>query len=334
MATDAVRKPTRKIGLEEHFAAPMLDAERYDGPIMAHFNPAGVKKMESELADFDDERIPLMDATGIDVMVLSQTSPGVQVEKDAVKATRLAREANDYLAARIARHPRRFGGFAHLALQDPTGAADELQRCVEQLGFAGALINHHTLGEYLDADKFSVFWERVTALDVPVYLHPADPYDAPHVYQGVAALYGPAWTWNCETGAHALRLVFGGTFDRFPTAKLIVGHMGETIPFYLWRLDSRVPLVDPSFKGVPSEKVRKHLYVTTSGVCSSAALRCAIDEMGVDHVLFSTDYPMEDARIAADWIDSAPLTGEERAKVCHANAERILKLGKAHPAGT
>ena len=136
---------------------------------------------------------------------------------------------------------------------------------------------------------------------------------------------GPVWPWNCETSAHALRLVFAGTLDRFPGARLILGHMGETLPFYLWRLDSRAKLVVPQMPRPPSQIVRERIAITTSGVCSDAALRCSIEEIGIDNVLFSTDYPYEDAKIAADWIDAAPLSTDERAKVCYANARRLLR---------
>jgi len=314
-----------KIALEEHFDAPAMVAAGYDAADLARFPRESGSRIRRLLEDLDDTRIATMDACGIGVMVLSQTAPGVQVEKDAAKAARLARGANDYLAQRIARHPTRYAGFAHLALQDPQGAADELERCVGDLRFVGALVNHHTNGEYLDADRFTPFWERVVSLGVPVYLHPADPYDSPHVYRGCPGLSGPAWTWNCETSAHALRLVFAGTFDRFAGAKLILGHMGETIPFYLWRLDSRFALMNPAARRMPSQIIREHLYVTTSGVCSNAALRCTIDELGSDRVLFSTDYPYEDAAVAASWIDAAPLTVEERRNVTSENAKRILR---------
>ncbi len=317
--------PVTKIAIEEHFDSPGTAREAYDGKIFAHFPVEATRKLQSVITDVDDGRVAAMDADGIDFMVLSQTTPGVQVEKDAAKAARLAREANDFLAERIQRHPARFGGFAHLALQDPSGAADELERCVRQLGFVGAMINGHTNGAYLDEDRFAPFWERVVALDVPVYLHPADPYDSPRVYHDRPEIAGGVWAWNCETSAHALRLLMGGTFERYP-ATLILGHMGETIPFYLWRIDSRAALIAPDLKLKPSEIIRRHLIVTTSGVCSDAALRCTIDEMGIDRVLFSTDYPYEDSKLHVDWIDSAPLSDDERSKICHENAIRILKL--------
>jgi len=320
------RSIVRKIALEEHFDAPMIAREDYDGPVFARF-PAEMKsRARAVAADLDSGRIAAMDAAGIDLMVLSQTAPGVQIEADAAKALRLAREANDYLAERIQRYPTRFAGFAHLALQDATAGADELERCVTELGFVGAMINGHTNGTYLDEEQFAPFWERVVALDVPVYLHPANPYEAPHVFRGRPELDAATWMWNCETSTHALRLVFAETFDRFP-ATLILGHMGETIPFYLWRLDSRARIFAPNLKRRPSEIIREHIVITTAGVCADAPLRCSVSDLGIDNVLFSVDYPYEDAKGAVDWIDQAQLTEEEHKKICHENAERILKIG-------
>ena len=176
MTEENRRNRVMKIAIEEHFDSPGTAKEAYDGPIYAHFPPEVASNFQSIISDVDDGRIAAMDVDGIDFMVLSQTTPGVQIEKDAAKAARIAREANEFLAERIRRHPTRFGGFAHLALQDPEAAAEELERCVQDLGFVGAMINGHTHGAYLDEDQFAPFWERVVALDVPVYLHPADPY--------------------------------------------------------------------------------------------------------------------------------------------------------------
>ena len=315
----------RKIALEEHFEAPGMS--QYEASIMAAMPAAVAQRLSCALVDFDDARIATMDECGIDVMVLSQTSPGVQIEKSAEVAERNARSANDFLAERIARHPARYRGFAHVAMQSATAAADELERCVKQLGFVGALINGQTNGVYLDHRSNDPFWERVAALDVPVYIHPANPYGSPHVYEGRPEIAGAVWGWNCETSAHFLQLVFAGLFDRFPTIKIILGHMGETIPFYLWRIDSRaLTLLQQPPARKPSQVIREHLIVTTSGVCSDAALRCAIEEMGIDSVLFSTDYPYEDAPAAARWIDRAALTAQERERVCYKNAERVLRL--------
>lgn len=316
----------RKIALEEHFTTPELARRNVARPTRSDTLFADI---ERRLADFDALRLEAMDRAGIALAVLSVTTPGVQAEKDTATATRLAREANDCLAAEVARQPARYAGFAHLALQDPAGAADELERCVRQLGFKGALINGQTNGTYLDADSCLPFWERVSALDVPVYLHPGQMADAPAMFAGRPELDGAVWAWTADTASHALRLVFGGTFARFPNLTIILGHMGETLPYLLWRLDSRWACtlgreLAPQEK--PSAIFRRHFAITTSGVCDHAALAEALAAMGEDAVMFSVDYPYEDTQVAADFIETAPLDEAVRAKVCHANAERILKL--------
>ena len=282
------------------------------------------------LSEFDDLRLGAMDRAGIDLAVLSVTTPGVQAEPDPRIAIRLAYEANEFLASVMAKHPKRYAGFAHLPLQDPKAAADELERCVRELGFKGAMVNGHSRGEYLDEDKFRPFWERVQDLDVPVYLHPADPFDMPHMYKGHPELLGATWSWTVEAATHALRLVFGGTFDHFPKVKVILGHMGETLPYLLWRLDSRSRMYARQGRAaerVPSEIIKRHIAVTTTGVCSHEALQCALSALGEDSVMFSVDYPYESCEVAADFIETAPVSEPTRAKVCHGNAERLLHLG-------
>jgi 2,3-dihydroxybenzoate decarboxylase len=273
-------------------------------------------------------RLEAMDKAGIELSVLSVTTPGVQAEKDARTAIRLARAANDFLAREIERHPTRYAGFAHLPLQDPKAAADELGRCVAELGFKGAMINGHTNGHYLDEESYFPFWERVQELGVPIYLHPCDPSDMPQMYRDHPELLGPTWSWTVETGTHALRLVFGGIFDRFPNVTVILGHMGETLPFLLWRLDSRSRIQSPDKSAArpPSEVIRKNIVITTTGVCSHPSLLCALSALGEDNVMFSVDYPYEDSSIAADFIETAPISESVRAKVCHRNAQRLLHL--------
>jgi hypothetical protein len=168
------------------------------------------------LMDFGDRRLAIMDENRVDFVVLSLAGPGVQVEKDAAIAERKAHAVNDFLAAEIQKRPARYGGFAHLAMQNPSHAADELERCIRDLGFQGALINGQTNGEYLDLDKYSVFWERVAELEAPVYLHPANPVDHPATFSGHSELWGPVCSWAFETATHALRLVFAGIFERYP----------------------------------------------------------------------------------------------------------------------
>lgn len=316
----------RKIALEEHFSAPGFD--RYSKVFTTLMDSSTQAALAARLADFHDERIAEMDAAGIDVAVLSQTGPGVQAERDHSLAIRYAQENNDFLARRIERNPSRLAGFACLPMQSPRVAADELTRAVTELGFKGALVNGHTNGVYYDDPVYDEFWDRMQALDVPLYLHPTDPSTVPAAYAGHPELTGAVWGWGVETATHALRLLFGGVFDRFPRLKLILGHMGEGLPMLRWRFDSRFAVYSHGIRlqHPPSAYFGRNIVITTSGVCSPAALQCAIAEMGEEAVMFSVDYPYESTATAADFIERAPLSEEVRALVCHGNAERLLRL--------
>ncbi len=316
----------RKIALEEHFMAPGFD--EYEGDVKNMMNPEAYREFALRLPEFAELRLETMDQAGIDVCVLSQTSPGLQIETDAPKAIRKAQEVNDFLALEIQRHPGRFAGFAHLAMQDPKEAVKELERCVKQLAFKGALINGHTNGVYLDDQSYIPFWETLNELDVPLYLHPASSFDLPHMFAGHPELMGPTWGWTVETATHALRLIVSGLFDRLPGLKVILGHMGEALPFMLWRFDSRWEISKHSKKldKSLSQYVRDNFFITTSGACDNAPLICSIEAIGADNVLFSTDYPFESAQIAADFIEKASVSEDVRKKICYQNAERLLKL--------
>jgi 2,3-dihydroxybenzoate decarboxylase len=316
----------RKIALEEHVMFP--DFVDYLAETKQNIPPSLFDKVVPILSDFGDRRLEVMDQNGVDYVVLSIAGPGVQIEPDTAKATRLARSANDRLAAEVQKRPTRYGGFAHLALQDPKGAADELERCRRDLKFAGALINGETLGIYLDDPRYDMFWERVSALKASIYLHPGNPQTMAPAYAGHPELWGPTWNWAAETCTHALRLIFRGTFDRYPDARLILGHMGETLPIQRWRLDSRYPISNhrSTIQKKPSDYLRSNIFVTTSGVCSDAALRCAMDELGAHNVMFSIDYPFEDTKTACNWIDSAKVSVVERAAVTHGNASALIRL--------
>ncbi|GIQ78877.1 amidohydrolase family protein [Bradyrhizobium sp. RD5-C2] len=316
----------RKIALEEHFTAPGF--EEYSKVFTKHMDSAAQSKLSSQLRDFEDLRLGEMDRAGIDKVVLSQTGPGVQGETNVNVAIRRAAEGNDYLAQQIQRHPARYAGFASLPMHSPKAAASELTRAVEVLGFKGALVNGHTGGIYYDDPAYDAFWERMQHLDVPLYLHPTDPSPVPKAYDGHPELTGAVWGWGVETATHALRLLFGGIFDRFPRLKIILGHMGEGLPMLLWRFDSRFAVYPHGVRLAhkPSEYFGGNIFITTSGVCSSAALACALAEMGNDAVMFSVDYPYESTAIAADFIERAPISEDVRVQVCSRNAERILKL--------
>lgn len=318
---------TPKIALEEHFMAPgFVD---YWSKTSVNISPALFGKARDSLEDFGERRIAGMDAIGVEKAVLSLAGPGVQAEPATAIAVHKARECNDFLAERIAANPARYAGFAHLAVQDPAAAADELERCVKELGFCGAMINGQTNGCYLDDDRFSVLWERVADLEVPIYIHPNNPPDMPYMYHNHPELWGPVWSWTVETGNHALRILFSGVFDRYPGARLVLGHMGETLPYQLWRFDSRWEISNRGSMKIeqrPSAYFKRNIWCTTAGVCSDEPLRCAIDAMGAERVMFSVDYPFEQPSKAGEWIEAASLTEAERRGICKDNAATLLKL--------
>ncbi|QPN58119.1 amidohydrolase [Synechococcus sp. CBW1107] len=315
-----------KIALEEHFSAPGLEPSINE---VSFFDPEVFPIIEAALPEIAEHRLLAMDRAGISIAVLSQTLPGVQSMGDVALAVDLARRGNDFLHTRIALAPERFRGFACLALQDVDAACNELKRCVLELGFLGVLVNGATDGVYLDEPHFSQFWHTLEQLDVPLYLHPGLVKGQVEAFRGYPELESALWGWTCDTATHILRLVFSEVFDRHPRARLILGHMGETLPFMLWRLDSRagVTTIGRSLSRPPSETIKKHVTVTTSGVCADAPLRCALEAMGDDAVMFSTDYPYEDIQLAADWIDNADISEDQRIKVCRTNAQRVLGLG-------
>ena len=314
----------KKIALEEHFLAPGF--EEYWLKTVEDVDPRLYGQVLSRLKDFGDLRLEAMDKAGIARSVLALAGPGVQVERDSAKAVRKATEANDFLAEEVAKNPSRYSGFAHIALQDPVAAANELERCAKQLGFAGCMINGHTNGQYLDDPKLYPFWERAEALGTVVYLHPADPVSPFTVLNGTKGLKRATWEWTVETGSHALRLVFGGLFDRFPKATLALGHLGETLPYLLWRFDSRAKLYGVKLQRQPSDYIRQNIVVTLSGMFSAEPLNCAIAALGADRVMFSADYPFESSEEAGHFMDTVPLEQKLREQIAYSNARRILRL--------
>jgi 2,3-dihydroxybenzoate decarboxylase len=190
------------------------------------------------------------------------------------------------------------------------------------------MINGHTNGVYLDDPRNDVFWERLQELDVPLYLHPADSFRKPYVLNGVPELDKATWEWTTETATHALRLVMTGVFDRFPRVQVILGHMGETLPYMLWRLDSRyfVTATDRRVKRNPSDYIRDNFSVTTSGQFSDIPLHAALAALGPRRVMFSIDYPYESSQMAGDFMDNADVAEDTRALVGHENAEALLKI--------
>jgi 2,3-dihydroxybenzoate decarboxylase len=318
----------KKIALEEHFLCP---------DFIAYWNPTAVdlpverrEKALSRLTDFGEMRLAAMDEAGITRAVLALAGPGVQAERDATMAVRRARAANDFLAQQIEKRPDRYSGFAHLAMQNARAAADELERCMRELKFCGAMINGHTHGQYLDDPALYPFWERAEALGALIYLHPTDPVTPAPVLEGHKGLRRATWEWTFETGSHALRLIFSGLFDRFPRARLGLGHLGETIPFLLWRFDSRA---GPNFYAIklgkpPSQYFKDNFVVTTSGMCSAEPLNCTIAALGHERVMFAADYPFESAQEAGEFIDQVAIPEPVREAISAHNAAKHLGLAQ------
>jgi 2,3-dihydroxybenzoate decarboxylase len=319
----------RYVALEEAFSIPELDDHQPPPWPENRFSRRSLADWARRLSDFTQFRLPEMDAAGVDVQVLSLTVPGLQGGQDAPAARADARLANDYLAQVIAEHPDRFRGFAALPMQDPSAAAAELDRCVRELGFCGALVNDHLQGHYLDEPLYDEVWEALEELAVPLHLHPgAPPADHWKVLEGRPELYGATWSWAAETGGHALRVIYGGVFDRHPSATLILGHMGEFLPFMRSRLDSRYRILDPAvpLQRPPSAYIGSNVVITISGVFSPAALTGAVLEIGADAVMFSVDYPYESSHEAVAGFEQTTLSATDREKIAHGNAERILRL--------
>jgi 2,3-dihydroxybenzoate decarboxylase len=316
----------KKIALEEHFLCPGF--EDYWKPTVANVDPQIIGQIVARLADFGSLRLEAMDRAGIERSVLGLAGPGVQAERDPATARRNARAANDFLAREVDKRPDRYSGFAHLPMQDPAAAAAELERCMRELKFCGAMVNGHTNGQYLDDRALDPFWERAQALNALIYLHPVDPVALSPVLAGYTVLRRATWEWGFETGSHALRLVFGGVFERFPRAKLALGHLGETLPYLLWRFDSRATLYGVKLAKKPSQYIRDNIVVTTSGMCSAEPLNCAISALGHEHVMFAADYPFEQAEEAGHFIDAVALDGRVREDICRNNAGRLLGLGR------
>lgn len=335
----------KKITLEEHFLSPeyaqhVRDLQGAGAGIPTEFEDLltdpvmrkGIEAVEARLLDVGEGRLAAMDACGIEVQVLSlsaPTFPAIQGENDAKLAVALARQANDSLAEQIRRHPDRFAGFAALPLQDPVAAGEELERAVTQLGFVGALINGHTNGAYLDEHPYWRIWERAERLGVPIYLHPADsPADQMKIYQGYPGLRSATWNWTVETATHALRIICSGLFDAFPRAIMLLGHMGEALPYVLKRIDDGWGGTPQSkqLQHLPSYYVKNNVLITTSANCSPEALNCALLAVGADHLLFATDYPYASMERTTRFVETAQISELDREKIFHVNAERLLTL--------
>ncbi len=345
------KKASKKICVEEHFStadhlermlsiyekrypvSEVIEQEKYilsDAPFLSTMaSSEGTRKMMGQLCDMGKGRLEMMDRCGIEAQVLSLVSPGVQIF-EASEGTRLAREYNNSLAAAAKGHSGRFIGLACISPQSPDEAADELERAVRELGFKGGIINSHTKGEYLDDRKYWVIFERAQKLNVPIYLHPRSPSpDMMKPFTGYPMLDSAMWGFSAEAGLHSMRLICSGLFDEFPGLKIVLGHLGETIPFVLARIDNRwsVAPFPKKLKKLPGQYFKENFVVSTSGMNEDpAALVFTISALGADNIMFAADYPMEDMEGAVQFIDAAPISEKDREKICRFNAERIFSL--------
>lgn len=309
------------ITLEEHYRSRRIDAL---------VGETGIRM--DKLYDIGEQRIADMDKGGVDMQVLSHTVPSPEI-LEANKAIPLAKEINDEVAEAVARHPTRFTAFATLPMADPAAAADELQRTVEQLKFKGAMINGMPQGKFLDDPRFTPIFERAEALDVPLYLHPAPPPEPvkttyfgglPPELSMILSIAG--WGWHAEQGLHTIRLIATGVFDRYPSLQIIIGHMGEMIPFFLARIDGAVSHAAKGLKKRVADYFHSNVHITTSGLFTAPPLYLALAVVGADRILFSIDYPYSSNEKGRDFLDKLSLSPLDFDKITHGNAERLLKL--------
>jgi gamma-resorcylate decarboxylase len=317
-----------KIAVEEHFAIPATlgRSMRYQTPYWSG--------LQAKLLDMHDQRLAEMDRCGIEIEVTSLNSNGIQSVTDPASATELARIANDALAEAVAKRPDRFAGLAALPMQDPHAAAVELVRCVRELKFKGALVNSFSQvgvddsAVYYDLPQYRPFWAEAERLGVPFYLHPRDQLPSRRqAYEGHPWLIGSPWGFAEETAIHALRLMGCGLFDDHPKLQIVIGHLGERIPYDLWRLDHRLTKVPgrPA-KRTMSDYFRKNFHITTSGNFSTASLIQAILTVGSDRLLFAVDYPFEDHAQGCAWFDAAEIAESDRIKIGRDNAKLLFDL--------
>jgi predicted TIM-barrel fold metal-dependent hydrolase len=314
----ATKRP-RVIAIEEHYSDPAF-----------HHTLGRLGALAERLKQMEGVRLQEMDEAGIDVQVLSNTGPGTQFMEPA-KAAELAPLVNDRLYEAVKRHPTRLAAFAMLPTPDPKAAAAELERCVTKMGFKGAMVHGLTHGKFIDDPQFWPIFERAQALDVPIYLHPAEPHPKViEVYykdylQRYPALITAPLGYTVETAVAGVRMVLSGVFEKYPRLKVILGHMGEGIPFLLWRIDHT--LKNPGNAPIEFREVfSKHFWITTSGFFSDPAMVCSMMELGVDRIIFSIDWPWGNNRQGVDWFDRMQLSAEDKAKIWSGNVEKLLKM--------
>ncbi len=312
------------IAIEEHY---------WDAELASHFT--GIEagrpgETQRRLDDLGALRVKEMDDASIDIQVLSHGAPSAQ-KIGADIAVGLTRRVNDRLHQAIAAHPTRFAGFAALPTAEPEAAADELERCIVTLGFKGAMIHGLAHGKFVDDRQFWPIYARAEKLDVPIYLHPSLPhagvteaYYADYAQQ-FPMVVRPAWGYTVETATTAIRMVLSGVFEAHPGLKIILGHLGETLPFLVWRIDQA--LARPGQKSLSFRDVFcNNFYITTSGNFSNPALLCCVMELGSDRILFAVDWPFVENAPATRWLEAAPICDEDKVKILSGNSKRVLRM--------
>ena len=328
----------RIVALEEHYTVPRVVAGVSPDAIAARGFPGpdfvwAQTTKRNELADLGAARLADMDASGITVQVLSVAGPGADLVPGQ-PGIDLARAYNDALAEACARHPTRYRGFAHLPMLAPEAAADELERTVRDLGFHGVLVNGPTDGRFLDDPAFEPILARAAALDLPIYIHPGIPSEAVRhaYYDGLPGNFSftmalSAWGWHAETAIHTLRLVLSGALDRHPGLKIVIGHMGEALPFMLDRIDETTAAAAKTHLGRSvRQTILDQVWITTSGFFTMVPFMAALMSFGVDRIMFSIDYPFASNTRARAFLDALPVSPSDRAKIAHGNADRLLRL--------
>lgn len=319
----------RIITLEEHFVTQdFLKATGAYGPR----TPPRLQQIQPKLLDLGADRIAAMDEAGIALQVLSLASMGLD-QLDAASATPVIAGVNDELHAAVQAHPDRFAGFAALALKDPNNAAKELERAISRLGFKGLLVDGTTNGKFLDAPEFLPVWEAADALGIPVYLHPAPPPEpvTTTYFSGLPGDLGQllsiaGWGWHAENGLHILRLIVSGLFDRFPRLQVIIGHMGEGVPYALARSSGILSNAAKHLRQPVADYFQTNIHVTTSGYFTPPPFLCCREVVGLPRMMFSVDYPFSPNTRGRDLLSALHLSGADLAALTHTNAERLLKL--------
>ena len=324
----------RTIALEETYATPkFMQAQTEIMKSDPSEAPEGLANIIKQLIDVDKGRISAMNQAGIDVQVLSLFSPGVEQMEPSI-AVDISKDANDYIAGAIKRNPTRLAGFATLPTAAPDTAANELERMVKEHDFKGAIINGHTNGRYLDDEFFWPILERAEKLKVPIYLHPTLPpkavieasYTGNFSREVSTLLARNAWGWHLETALHILRIILGGVFDQYPDLQFIIGHMGEGLPFMQQRIDDSLPQETINLEHPVSTYLQKNVNYTFSGLNYNQTFLNLFLEMGVDRIMFSTDYPFIPMADTMKFLDQLPVSRADKEKIAHRNAERLLHM--------